>query len=77
MNCFADQARYVPEAGCDAAVMRRAGGEVDMRRQLVQDDHGNHRAVLLGGAAAGGGTGFLLIVASHGSKADPLRIPAF
>jgi uncharacterized protein (DUF433 family) len=35
-----------------------------MRRQLVQDDRGNHRAVLLGGAAAGGGTGFLLIVAS-------------
>jgi hypothetical protein len=27
-------------------------GEIDMRRQLVLDDRGNHRAVLLGGAVA-------------------------
>src|SRR5262249_42662310 len=53
---LADQARYVPEARCDGAVMRRAGGQVDMRRKLVQDDRGNHRTVLLGGAADGGGT---------------------
>jgi hypothetical protein len=35
---LADQLGYVPEARRDAAEMRRAGGQVDVRRQLVLDD---------------------------------------
>src|SRR5215472_4848855 len=46
---LADQPGYGAEARRDGAEMRRAGGEIDVGRQLVLDDRGNHRAVLLGG----------------------------
>src|SRR6267378_6422435 len=54
MNCLRI-ARHVAEARCDGAEMRRAGGEVDMRRQLVLDDRDNHGAVLLGSPGRPGG----------------------
>jgi hypothetical protein len=51
--------------------VRRAGGEIDMRRQLVLDDRGNHRAVLL----SGGGTRITRRSCGTGGELPQLREP--
>src|SRR5262249_8074877 len=62
---LADQPRDVAEARGDGAEMSRAGGQADMRRQLVLDDRGNHGAAPLGRRLLPDGW---LIVASRGPE---------